>query len=181
MLDNARICECQLGLSRFMKDTLPTVVVDATLALAIFDLDFCVRNFLNSLHNLGDQAMRSSSKIVIMLDCKSLRTEIWFSTTMSSFNKPVIGCSSFFLPTLFQAFYLSLSFKIFWFIPGYNNGGPITGGLLSISSILRFFLLMSVSAYKPVLPTVATMSFSRLLGEKIYVTLLASLTAGKVL
>lgn len=91
-----------------MEDTLPIVVADATLALVIFALDFRVSNCLNSLHNVGDQAIRSSSEIVVMLDRKSLRAEIGFSNTMSSFNKTLIGRSSFSLPTLFEAFRLSV-------------------------------------------------------------------------
>lgn len=163
---DARMRECRLGSSTSVKDTLPVVVTDATLALAIFDLDFRVSSRLNSLHSVGDQAIRSNFEMVIMLNRKSLRAEIGFSNTILSFNRPVIGCSSFFLPTLFKAFRSSLSSKISWFTPGHNDGGPITGGLLSTSSMPRFPSLINVSACRLVLPTVATMFSFRFPGVK---------------
>ena len=72
-----------------------------------------------------------------MLDHKSLRGEVGFSNTISSFNRPAIGCSSFFSPILFEAFRLSLSSRISWFIPVRRDGGLTTDGLLSTSLIPR--------------------------------------------
>lgn len=46
-------------------------VADVTLVLAIFS-DFRFNSHLSLLHNVGDQAIRSSSRIVIMLDRRLL-------------------------------------------------------------------------------------------------------------
>lgn len=104
ILADVRMCECQLGLSTSIKDIFPVIVVDATLALAIFKLNFRVNSDLNSLYIISNQAITSSSKMIIILDCQSLRTEIGFFNTILSFNETVIDYSSFFLLTLFKVF-----------------------------------------------------------------------------
>ena len=125
--------------------------------------------------------MRSSSEMVIMLDRKSLRAEIGFSNTISSFNRPVIGRSSFFLPTFFKVFCLSLSSRVFWFTLGCRDGGPTSGGFLSTSSNPCLPSPINMSACMTVLPTVTITSFSGFLGAKMYVTLLESLEARRAL
>lgn len=112
ILANTRIHKCWLRLSVSVKNILPIIIANATWALEIFYFNFCDSICLNLLHSISNQAIRSNSKIIIMLDCKSLHTEIGFSNTILLFNKSVIGCSSFFLPNLFEFFCLFLFFKI---------------------------------------------------------------------
>lgn len=68
---DANIHECRLGSSASVEATSPVFVADVTLVLAIFS-DFRFKSRLSLLHNVGDQAIRSSSRIVIMLDRRLL-------------------------------------------------------------------------------------------------------------
>ena len=91
---------------------LSIVIVDIILAFIIFNFDFCINNYLNSLYNIKNQAIKFNFKIIIILDCKSLYAKINFFNIILLFNKSIIGCSSFFLLIFFNTFYLSLSSKI---------------------------------------------------------------------
>lgn len=142
-------------------------MINITLTLATFDLNFCVNTCLNLLHNIGNQAIKSSSKIVFILDCKNLCAKIGFSNTILLFNILVISRNSFFLPTFFKVFCLFLSFKISWFTLRCTNSRFIISELLSTLLMLYFTSLINVSAYKPVLPTMATMFFFFSFGVKI--------------